>query len=156
MTESQNTGHRPLQNRRPALTERQMASSSGAIHRPFDFVLGGGAVHESGLLEIRRSGSNFTRLTEPCGPWCGVRGPAGPAEVEVFGSRRASEALQELCHEMVGINLSCSAHNASTCPEIPRTVEILLPIYSRVTIIITGKKVRGFASAVDVNLGKFR
>ena len=50
------------------LTERQMASSSGAIHRPFDFVLGGGAVHESGLLEIRRSGSNFTRLTEPCGP----------------------------------------------------------------------------------------
>ena len=32
----------------------------------------------------------------------------------------------------------------------------LLPIYSRVTIIITGKKVRGFPSAVDVNLGKFR
>ena len=85
-----------------------------------------------------------------------MRGPAGPAEVEVFGSRRASEALQELCHEMIGINLSCSAHNASTCPEIPRTVDILLPIYSRVTIIITGKKVRPFASAVDVNLGKFR
>ena len=64
-----------------------------------------------------------------------VRGPAGPAEVEVFGSRRASEALQELCHEMIGINLSCSAHNASTCPEIPRTVDILLPIYCRFTAV---------------------